>query len=80
MDTTYPRTSKVQQLEPPKDGIASDCAHSVKNGITQFRGVDVRTGGQLFYENIGNKTVNIGEFLGVVTGINTYWRITISPK
>lgn len=50
----------------PTEGIATDAAHSTKNGVTEYQGIDLKTGKRLFYRNLGNKTVNIGEFLGVV--------------
>ena len=53
-------------IEIPVEGIATDAAHSTKNKITEFQGIDLRTGKRIFYQNLGNKTVNIGEFLGVV--------------
>ena len=53
----------------PQSGIATDCAHSEKKKKTEFRGVDLSTGEILFYEDIGYQTVNIGEYLGVVSAI-----------
>ena len=50
----------------PNEGIAVDAAHSMKRGITEFQAIDLKTGDRLFYKNLGNQTVNIGEFLGVV--------------
>jgi len=50
----------------PKHGIATDEAHSMKRGVTRYRAVDLATGRLLFDRNIGNQTINIGEFLGVV--------------
>lgn len=50
----------------PTEGIAVDAAHSEKNGITEVQAVDLATGQQIFYCNLGKQTVNIGEFLGVV--------------
>lgn len=50
----------------PKHGIATDGAHSMKRGVTRYRAVDLATGRLLFERNIGNQTINIGEFLGVV--------------
>lgn len=50
----------------PTEGIATDAAHSTKNKVTEYQAVDLKTGKRLFYRNLGNKTVNIGEFLGVV--------------
>lgn len=48
------------------EGIAVDAAHSMKNRKTEFQGVDLATGEILFYRDLGNKTINIGEFLAVV--------------
>lgn len=53
----------------PLSGIATDGAHSVKNRLTRFRTVDIATGEELFSESIGNQTINIGEFLGVVEAV-----------
>lgn len=50
----------------PVAGIATDGAHSMKNGVTQYRGVDIATGEELFREDLGNQTINAGEFLGVI--------------
>lgn len=50
----------------PKSGIATDGAHSMKRGVTRYRAVDLATGRLLFERNIGNQTINIGEFLGVI--------------
>lgn len=56
-------------LEVPVEGIATDAAHSQKNGVTEYQGYDLKTGRRLFYRNIGNRTVNIGEFLGVMEAV-----------
>lgn len=48
------------------EGIAVDAAHSTKAKRTQFRGVDLSTGKILFYQELGNQTINIGEFLAIV--------------
>lgn len=56
-------------MKRPVEGIATDGAHSTKNGLTSYRGVDLKTGEQLFLEHIGNQTVNIGEFLAVVEAV-----------
>jgi ribonuclease HI len=50
----------------PTEGIATDAAHSVKNSVTEYQGINLATGERIFYENLGHQTVNIGEFLGVV--------------
>ncbi len=53
-------------MSRPTEGIATDGAHSTRNGLTRYRGIDLRTGEELFRAGIGNQTVNIGEFLGLV--------------
>ena len=53
-------------MNRPQTGIATDGAHSTKNGLTRYRGVDISTGEELFHTHLGNQTINIGEFLGVV--------------
>ena len=47
-------------------GIVVDAAHSQKNRKTEIQGVDLATGEYIFYEDLGNQTVNIGEFLAIV--------------
>ncbi len=56
-------------MRRPKEGIATDAAHSTKNMITEYQGIDLITGKQIFYKNLGNQTVNIGEFLAVVEAV-----------
>lgn len=56
-------------MERPHEGIATDASHSMKYGVTRFRGVDLKDGRELFSHDIGNQTVNIGEFLGVVEAV-----------
>ena len=51
------------------EGIAVDAAHSTKNRKTEFRGVDLKTGKILFYQDLGNQTINIGEFLAIVEAV-----------
>ncbi len=53
-------------MNRPSQGIATDASHSTKNGLTRYRGIDLRTGIEVFHEDLGNQTVNVGEFLGVV--------------
>lgn len=48
------------------EGIAVDAAHSTKNKLTEFQGIDLKTGGKIFYQSLGNQTINIGEFLAIV--------------
>ncbi len=51
------------------EGIAVDAAHSTKNRKTEFRGVDLKTGKIVFYKDLGNQTINIGEFLAIVEAV-----------
>lgn len=67
-------------LHRPSAGIATDAAHSLKSKVTQYRGIDLRNGQELFYENLGNKTVNIGEFLGVVAAIKYIIETGYTPR
>ena len=53
-------------LHRPINGITTDAAHSTKRSVTEYQGIDIETGERLFYKNLGNQTVNIGEFLAVV--------------
>ena len=47
-------------------GIAVDAAHSMKNKVTEFQGIDLKTGERVFYKDLGFETINIGEFLAIV--------------
>ena len=67
-------------MKRPVQGIATDGAHSTKNGLTQYRGVDLKTGNQLFLVDIGNQTINIGEFLGVVEAAKYIIENDYSPR
>lgn len=53
-------------MKRPVCGIATDAAHSTKKSKTEYQGVNLATGEQIFYRDLGNQTVNIGEFLAVV--------------
>lgn len=53
-------------MERPTEGIATDAAHSTKHLVTEYQGINLVTGERIFYKNLGNQTVNIGEFLAVV--------------
>ena len=67
-------------MNRPTEGIATDCAHSEKNGRTLFRGIDLKTGEQIFYKDLGNQTVNIGEFLGVIAAVKFIIENDYQPK
>ena len=62
------------------EGIAVDAAHSMKNRKTEFQGVDLKTGKPLFYEDLGNQTINIGEFLAIVEGCKYIIEHDFEPK
>lgn len=64
----------------PQYGIATDGAHSIKNRLTRFRAVDISTGKELFNESIGNQTINIGEFLGVIEAVKYIIAHNYTPK
>lgn len=64
----------------PTAGIVTDAAHSTKNEITEYQGIDLKTGERLFYEDIGFQTVNIGEFLGVVEAVKYIIETDFEPK
>ena len=61
-------------------GIAVDAAHSTKNRKTEFQGVDLRTGKPLFYKDLGNQTINIGEFLAIVEAVKYIIDNDFQPK
>lgn len=61
--------NKIDFTAMPTCGIACDGAHSEKNKLTQYQAVDLNTGELLFREDIGYQTVNIGEYLGLVSSI-----------
>lgn len=61
-------------------GIAVDAAHSMKNKKTEFQGVNLLTGEILFYQDLGNQTINIGEFLAIVEGVKYIIEHDFSPK
>ena len=56
--------------ERPERGIAVDASHLASKGITEYQGVDIETGKVLFRQNLGNQTVNIGEFLAIVHAVH----------
>lgn len=64
----------------PTEGIATDAAHSMKRGVTEYQGIDLATGEQLFYRDLGNQTTNIGEFLGVVEAVKYIIEHDFQPR
>lgn len=67
-------------MNHPNTGIATDASHSTKNGITKYRGIDLKTGEEIFQENLGNQTVNIGEFLGVIAAAKYIIEHNYTPR
>ena len=67
-------------MKRPTEGIATDAAHSSKRGVTEYQGVDLKTGEQIFYQSLGNQTVNIGEFLAVVEAVKYIIENDFSPR
>ena len=67
-------------MSRPTEGIATDAAHSIKQGRTRFRGIDLKTGAEIFHEDLGNQTVNVGEFLGVVAAVKYIIEQDYSPR
>ena len=61
-------------------GIAVDAAHSQKNKVTEFQGIDLKTGKRIFYQNLGNQTINIGEFLAIVEAAKWIIKNDYEPK
>lgn len=61
-------------------GIAVDAAHSTKNKKTEFQGVDLNTGKKILYKDIGNQTINIGEFLAIVEAVKYIIDHNYEPK
>lgn len=64
----------------PECGIATDGAHSVKNRLTRYRAVDIATDEELFIEHLGNQTINIAEFLGVVDAVKYIIAHNYTPR
>ena len=67
-------------MNRPSQGIATDASHSTKNGLTRYRGIDLRTGIEVFHEDLGNQTVNVGEFLGVVAAVKYIIEHDYAPR
>lgn len=67
-------------MKRPVSGIATDAAHSTKNSKTEYQGVNLATGEQIFYRDLGNQTVNIGEFLAVVEAVKFIIENDFQPR
>lgn len=64
----------------PTEGIATDAAHSMKNGKTEYQAIDLATRERLFYHDLGNQTTNIGEFLAVVEAVKYIIENDFQPR
>lgn len=67
-------------MRRPVEGIATDAAHSMKNGRTEYQGIDLATRQQIFYIDLGNQTTNIGEFLAVVEAVKYIIENDFQPR
>lgn len=67
-------------MRRPTEGLATDAAHSTKRSETEYQGINIATGEQVFYRNLGNQTVNIGEFLAVVEGVKYIIENDFQPR
>lgn len=56
--------------QPILDTLAVDAACSGNPGITEYRGVEVKSGTQIFHRKFAVGTNNIGEFLAIVHGLS----------
>ncbi len=64
----------------PIAGIATDAAHSMKNGKTEYQGINLATRERIFYRDLGNQTTNIGEFLAVVEAVKYIIENDFQPR
>jgi len=67
-----PDNNELRKLygNPLKDAICVDAACSGNPGILEYRGVNIATGQEIFHRGpFPEGTNNIGEFLGIVTGL-----------
>ena len=67
-------------MRRPTEGIATDAAHSMKNGKTEYQGIDLSTKQRIFYKDLGNQTTNIGEFLAVVEAVKYIIENDFQPR
>ena len=67
-------------MRRPTEGIATDAAHSMKNGKTEYQAINLATRERIFYRNLGNQTTNIGEFLVVVEAVKYIIENDFQPR
>ena len=67
-------------MRRPTEGIATDAAHSMKNGKTEYQAINLATRERIFYRNLGNQTTNIGEFLAFVEAVKYIIENDFQPR
>lgn len=67
-------------MRRPTEGIATDAAHSMKNGKTEYQAINLATRERIFCRNLGNQTTNIGEFLAVVEAVKYIIENDFQPR
>lgn len=67
-------------MRRPTEGVATDAAHSMKNGKTEYQAINLATRERIFYRNLGNQTTNIGEFLAVVEAVKYIIENDFQPR
>jgi ribonuclease HI len=70
----------TKRLTRPTEGIATDAAHSMKNGKTEYQGINLATKERIFYRDLGNQTTNIGEFLAVIEAVKYIIENDFQPR
>lgn len=70
----------MSSVNRPTAGIATDAAHSTKRLVTEYQGIDLATGKRIFYRDLGEQTVNIGEFLGVIEAVKYIIENDFQPR
>ena len=67
-------------MKRPTEGIATDAAHSTKRLNTEYQGINLATGERIFYRDLGNQPVNIGEFLAVIEAVKDIIENDFQPR
>lgn len=69
-DATAKKSAPISSSKIVKPSLCVDAACSGNPGIMEYRGVDIRTGEQLFHQGpFPDATNNVGEFLALVHGL-----------
>lgn len=53
----------------PRTGIAVDGSHLMKSKVTEYRGVLLSTGEEIFRESVKYSSINVAEYLALVRGL-----------